>query len=295
MSISKRPVTENLEDRAKYFMEFKKIDPIFNKNIYLISIYNNSTTIEDGYSKYNKYNIQTNTKNIDNPIITEECGIDNPFLKNGNCIYSCTQSEFESKECEISNSIIKTQWITNIIPFGDKNFRYVKIANFSNNDMIAITTSESSNKRMFYGLKENGHYYFNQNSNETPYYTFEIDDATRNEAEFFVIKLNGNNGKEYLISIANGDGYAELYDFEDFFDKKKTSSIFSNLKSNAVNSFALSYTSSNKYYTLFGCLHPENNYQSVYIYKLNFNTVNSIKNDNIVTKTLISEYSIEYE
>ena len=68
MSISKRPVTENLEDRAKYFMEFKKKDPIFNKNIYLISIYNNSTTIEDGYSKYNKYNIQTNTKNIDNPI-----------------------------------------------------------------------------------------------------------------------------------------------------------------------------------------------------------------------------------
>ena len=229
-----------------------------------------------------------------NPIITEECGIDNPFLKNGNCIYSCTQSELESKECEISNSIIKTQWITNIIPFGDKNFRYVKIANFSNNDMIAITTSESSNKRMFYGLKENGHYYFNQNSNEAPYYTFEIDDAKRSEAELFVIKLN-DNGKEYLVSFANGDGYAELYDFEnDFFDKKKTSAIFSNLNSNAVNSFALSYTLSNKYYTLFGCLHPDSTYQSAYIYKFNFNTINSIKNDDIVTKTLISTNSIGY-
>ena len=231
---------------------------------------------------------------IINPTITEECGSDIPFLKNGNCVDSCTQSELDSKKCEISNSIIKTQWITNIIPFGDKNFRYVKIANFSNNDMIAITTSESSNKRMFYGLKENGRYYFTQNLNETPYYTFEINDASRNEAELFVIKLN-NNGKEYLVSFANGDGYAELYDFEnELVYKNKTSSIFSNLKSNAVNSFALSYTISNNYYTLFGCLHPNNDYQSVYIYKLNFNTINSIKNDDIVSKILISDNSIGY-
>ena len=228
-----------------------------------------------------------------NPVIVEECGTDIPFLKNGNCVDSCTKSEFESNECEISNSIIKIKWITNIIPFGDKNFNYVKIAYFSNNDMIAITTSDSSNKRMFYGLKENGRYYFTQNSNETPYYTFEIDNAARKEAELFVIKLN-DNGKEYLVSFANGNGYAELYDFENkVFYIKKTSDIFSNLNSNAVNSFALSYTSSNKYYTLFGCLHPNNTYQSAYIYKLNFNTVN-ITNNDIDTKFLISENSIGY-
>ena len=72
------------------------------------------------------------------PIITE-CEKDAPFLKNGSCVDNCTQSELDSKECEISNSIVKTQWMTNIIQFGDKNLRYAKISIFSNNDMIAST------------------------------------------------------------------------------------------------------------------------------------------------------------
>ena len=182
-----------------------------------------------------------------NPIITG-CQKDKPFDKKGNCVESCTQEELKSKVCVIANSTVETQWMTSIIPFGDKNFRYVKIASFSTNDMIAITTSESSSKRMFYGLKENGRPYFMQNSVETPYYTFEISGATRKEAELLVAKFNGLSGKEYLVSIANGDGYTELYDFENNTPyKKKTSDIF---------------TSSNTYYTLFGCLHLDSTYQS---------------------------------
>ena len=228
------------------------------------------------------------------PIVTE-CYKNKPFIKNDECVDSCTQEELESKECEISYSILKTQWLTNIISIGEKNFRYVKIATFSNNDIIISTHSSSNNKRIFYGLKENGRFYFTQNSNETPYYTFEIDDSTRNEAELFVIKLNEDNEKEYLISIANGDGYIELYDFKNNNPYiKKTSEIFSNLNTNAIRSFSLSYKISNKYYNLFGCLHQNNSYQNAYIYELNFNTINSIKNDNIISNSLKGDISIGY-
>ena len=69
--------------------------------------------------------------------------------------------------------IIKTQnEITNIIWIGDIDFRYINFATFSNGDMIIETTSYPFNaKRMFYGLKQNGEYFFNVNGKSTPFYS----------------------------------------------------------------------------------------------------------------------------
>ena len=61
-----------------------------------------------------------------------ECSRDKPILKNGSCrLEYCSDLDFESKECIINNSIIKTQWINNIMLIGDKFYRYINFGSFS--------------------------------------------------------------------------------------------------------------------------------------------------------------------
>ena len=74
--------------------------------------------------------------------------------------------EYKNQNFSVANETIKTQLITNIIWIGDKGFRYINFANYSNGDMIIETTSNPGNsKRMFYGLKNNGEYLFKQKEN----------------------------------------------------------------------------------------------------------------------------------
>ena len=45
-----------------------------------------------------------------------ECSRDEPILENGSCkLEYCSDSDFESRKYIINNSIIKTQWLNNII------------------------------------------------------------------------------------------------------------------------------------------------------------------------------------
>ena len=200
--------------------------------------------------------------------ILNECDLDSPILKNDTCVSICTEEEFKSKICEINNTQIKTQWLNNIITVGEKNYKYINIATFSNGDMIAVSAyyhKKGSNKRQFYGLKKNGRYYFkNNDNNETSFYSFEVNDANgkeiiRYEAEVFVTKVNTKgeeNGKEYMVSIGRTDSGAELYDFENnIVYKNKTTKIFDGYNNTAFRTFALNYISSkNNYITLFGII-----------------------------------------
>ena len=115
---------------------------------------------------------------------------------------------------------------TNIIYIGDKNFRYINFADYSNGDMIIETTSfPESTKRLFYGLKQNGEYLFIKDGKSTPYYSME-GRKKKYESEIFIIKINKEeeeqeqenniyyNYKEYLISISFKEQDTELYDFE---------------------------------------------------------------------------------
>ena len=67
-----------------------------------------------------------------------ECDRNAPILlSDGTCTLKyCSDEEYENNVCTISNEIIKTQWLTNIIKIGDKDFRYVNFATYSNGDMI---------------------------------------------------------------------------------------------------------------------------------------------------------------
>ena len=110
--------------------------------------------------------------------------------------------------------IVKAQEITRIIWIGDKDFGYVSFANYSNGDMVVETTSnQASSKRMFYGLKQNGEYFFDGNGIPTPFYSLNAENIEKYETEIVATKV-GSTNKEYLVSISKNNEYCELYDFE---------------------------------------------------------------------------------
>ena len=83
-----------------------------------------------------------------------ECERNAPIsLLDGTCkLIYCSDEEYEDNTCTVSNQIIKTQWLSNIIKIGDRDFRYVNFATYSNGDMLVETTAYPGNKfRYFFG------------------------------------------------------------------------------------------------------------------------------------------------
>ena len=71
-----------------------------------------------------------------------ECPRDLPILESNECkLIYCDKNQFDTNICQIKNAIIKTQWLNNIIIFGDNTFRYVRFASYLNGDMVIETTS----------------------------------------------------------------------------------------------------------------------------------------------------------
>ena len=97
-----------------------------------------------------------------------ECEINRPFIKNEKCQSDpCTQNELNQGICLINNSIIKTQWLNNIVILNERKYRYGSFAINSEGDMFIEYSMDNS--RLFYGLKKNGKYYFKDEENkETP-------------------------------------------------------------------------------------------------------------------------------
>ena len=177
-------------------------------------------------------------------LISNECDIDTPIrLSNGTCVLKyCTKEEYDSEECTINNTIIKTQFPNKIIIIGEEKFKYLNFLTLSNGDMIIETSPfPATNKRIFFGLKQNGRYYFNKtNSNEeTPFNSLYADEETEYKYE------SGNsiiiyNGKEYFVSIGRYNTYTELFDFDNgkIISKKTTELIgyeSKNIRPNLIN------------------------------------------------------------
>ena len=153
--------------------------------------------------------------------VLNECDRETPIkLKNDSCVMKyCTKDEYKSEECILDNPIIKAQFPNNIIIFGDFSFRYLNFLQFSNGDMIFETSPfpayPSTNKRIFYGLKNNGRYYFKKNDSneETPFknLTFENKNESKFESGNSIIIIDGI---EYFLSMGRMNSYTEIFDFE---------------------------------------------------------------------------------
>jgi hypothetical protein len=86
--------------------------------------------------------------------VKTDCNITHPILKNNKCysIY-CSPQDYNSSVCTINNSIVKIQWLTNIIQISEVKFRYINPFFTKNKDFIIQTTSAlGTSKRRYYGL-----------------------------------------------------------------------------------------------------------------------------------------------
>ena len=194
------------------------------------------------------------------------CSRESPILISNECkLKYCTKAEFESNDCIINNSIIKTQWLNNIINFGELNYRYISFATYSTGDMIIETNSFTPlSKRIFLGLKKNGRPSFINKKNlmeETLFYSINvIDDKDSDhiigilESESLVVRHNDTR-IEYFLCISKDESQVELFDFWSDFIIYKTPEAFTGnkmIKSSRHSFFALySKSNLNDYFYIF--------------------------------------------
>ena len=220
-------------------------------------------------------------------IILGDCPKNNPILlEKSSCVsLNCSEYEFETNYCIINNTIIKTQWLTNIIVFGELNFRYINFVTYSNGDMIVETTScPNKPKRMFYGLKKNGRNFFKEN---TPFYSIIVQNqdngGKKYESEILIIKLNDGDekDKEYIISMTKSDAFAELYDFDNNkIYQKKMMNILGTTHQNLRQAALTIISSDNKYYSIYGFI----NEGELYLYKFFFSSVYDLEGEDLNKK-----------
>ena len=228
-----------------------------------------------------------------------ECPKDKPILIDGECkLEYCTEDQFNSKYCQINNTIAKTQWINNLIIFGEHPFRYLGFGLFSDGSFVIETTSYPEQpKRKFFGLKRDGRPFFTDkiNNEETSYYTKDISGQNNKTLEFkgTIIKLSGseNNGKEYYLTLSKLLGNVELFDFDNDEVYHKAISDFTslaNVKSLRHTFFEFSSENSNYYY-LFGFI-TKYFVSKIYLQKHIFNTiVNFETSDSFVSEEMTEE------
>ena len=211
-----------------------------------------------------------------------ECSKETPIKIGSNCLLQyCTEQQYKDKECIIDNQIIKTQWLNNIIRIGEKNFRYINFAIYSNGDLVVQTTScPCSSKRMFYGIKSNGRAFFNNitDSKKTYFYSIEAKDQPSNtgsckyEGESFIAKINdgANKGKEYVVNFSKTSQYTELYLFDENDSNQIPSSELFGTQVGSQRSSTFNFIIDNINYTLISYVITVDNKNYIYFKKLNF-------------------------
>ena len=219
---------------------------------------------------------------------TTTCPKNTPILISGVCkLEYCSKEKFNLGQCIIANSNIKTQWINNIIKIGNSTFIYVNFAKFSNGDLIVETSSyPKSQKRMFFGLRNNGRPFYKKNSGEdTSYYSINSGGTEGLfESEASTIKITSNNanenGKEYFIVMGKYENYAEIFDFSQNKVYYKNVASFTSISSvKTLRHAILPLPSTSQFYYLFGFM-GGNTDSKVYFQKHIFNSLNNFANTN---------------
>ena len=164
--------------------------------------------------------------------IKSDCNKTHPILKNNKCdsIY-CSPEDYNSLVCIVNNSIAKIQWLTHIIPISNLNFRYIHPFLTKNKDLIIQTTSIlGTAQRRYYGLTNEGRYYFTDSKGEeTPYYSIDVkgscEDLYKYEGTATSVQFE-NDDNDYFLSVGINDSYIELIDHKKNTITRKLSKEF---------------------------------------------------------------------
>ena len=125
---------------------------------------------------------------LGNIILNEICERDKPILKDGECqnIF-CSETEYINGTCQVSNSIIKIQWLNNLFfNYDEKNVDYFSLIKLENNDIITLAF-DSNNKKFYYDK------YFSSD-----YRPFRLDNWKQLNISYIFSALNGG-----LLNIDN--------------------------------------------------------------------------------------------
>ena len=126
----------------------------------------------------------------------------------------------EDIECKKNHSLFYTKCFNNLLLFNNRKYRSGHFASNKNGDLIIEFSGENNdNYRLFYGLKYDGRYYF---ENEQPTYEFQINGAKnseqsadtyygRYESNNLFVSLNNNEDNEYLFSVSSHQSVVELH------------------------------------------------------------------------------------
>ena len=154
--------------------------------------------------------------------ISAECPKKSPIIKDDNCtsIY-CSESQFNSGECKINNSIAKAQWINNIIKFENTNGDFNLAKNKKEDKIVFSTTFSNKEERVIFGLDSKEKYIFRNGTNHfVSYISKNIGSSHDNEiTNGECLLYEDNNEYLFLMSKENTDiPILNLTDYENDFD-----------------------------------------------------------------------------
>ena len=209
-----------------------------------------------------------------------ECNISYPILKNNQCsLIYCKEEEFKLGQCLKNNSIIKTQWLNNIIHVGEKNYRYLNFITTSKNETFFETSAHpESDERIFFGIKEDGSPFF-EDSNGNKQYIIKkkiADNVIKYESEAGFIKINSENikykDKEYIITIGKGNTCTEIFNYNNLDEEiqKFETNIFLGYESQGYIGSTINLIEDDMHYFIFALIKKCSNNFYFSIVKFNF-------------------------
>ena len=130
----------------------------------------------------------------------------------------------EDIQCKSDKSLQNKNCFNNLLIFNNKKYRAGHFATKKNGDLI-IEFSEDNHRfncsRLFYGLKRDGQYYFDNNM---PTYELNITGGNivnvgRYESRNLFVSLENDDGNEYLFSVSSYHSVVELHKSTNQFDE----------------------------------------------------------------------------
>ena len=224
------------------------------------------------------YFFNPDTNNCDNTNIIYDdniCPIDKPILKNDICVLEyCSEKDYENKKCNISNNIMKTQWIGDF-PHDTDPYLLLYSTFGQLFDEAIIFESNIANpyaKRYFYDFDENWRGFIEGKPNEiidlkSPFFSTYGNGA--------IVKINGH--KCYLRL-----SYHETIEMYDFVENKYTSGELENILGYKVESYKNSLLRTNEENTFIYAYITRGNYLIMQKFKV---ITNDAKNCIEIIKT----------
>ena len=242
-------------------------------------------------------------KNFINSEITDnnECPIENPIHIKGSSSDDCVYTRFDESIHEITNNIVKTQFLNKINILGEFGTWYIGTDLSSKRDLIIQSFNLGGSEvieRFFYGIKKNGRNLFyiednNQFINQISIYSTTT--VAKYETEFIKINLiNDVEEKDYYLSTCFENFSIEMIDFynnqviglpqQNFFGEALITSLIYNM-------FELN---KNKKTYMFCFIGNSNSNYYVYFQKIKFYDVDITQSTNY-QKILISQLNEEFK